>query len=162
MRTTVLHVCLCAFGVGVPAATQSPARCDRACLEGLLDRDVDALVARDPSRLPAAGTVTFTENGQRLELGDGLWYTVTGKGGYVLPITDGEGAQAVFMGTIREAGVSSVFVLRLKAVDRKITEVETLVIRNLTRRSRSVPQSVPMGWSRSACSGLRNVLRHMA
>ena len=75
----MLHVCLCAFGLGVPAAAQSPARCDRACLEGLLDRYVDALVARDPSRLPAADTVRFTENGQRLELGDGLWRTVTGR-----------------------------------------------------------------------------------
>ena len=130
MRTTVLHVCLCALWVGVPAAAQSGARCDRACLEGLLDRYVDALVARDPSSLPVAGTLTFTENGQRLELGDGLWHTVTGKGSYALPIADVEGGQAVLMETIREAGVPTVFVLRLKAVDRKITEVETLVIRN--------------------------------
>ena len=130
LRLAVLLVCLSACGVGATGAAQSPARCDRACLEGLLDRYVDALVARDPSRLPAAGTVTFTENGQRLELGDGLWHTVSGKGGYALPITDVEAGQAVLMGTIREAGVPTVFVLRLKAVDRQIAEIETLVIRN--------------------------------
>ena len=43
---------------------------------------MDALVARDPSRLPAIPSAIFTENGQRLELGDGLWHTVTGRGGY--------------------------------------------------------------------------------
>ena len=34
------------------------------------------------------------------------------------------------MGTVREADTPTVFVLRLKVVDRRITEVETLVIRN--------------------------------
>jgi len=50
------------------------------------------LVARDPSRLP--GSVrTFTENGQRLELGDGLWHTVTGKGRYALHLADTDRGQ---------------------------------------------------------------------
>jgi hypothetical protein len=48
--------------IGVP---QSPECCDRSCLEGLIDRYVDALVARAPSRLPLTSTVKFTENEQR-------------------------------------------------------------------------------------------------
>ena len=111
-------------------AAQAPASCGRACLEGLLDRYVDALVARDPARLPLASAVKFTENGQRLELGDGLWHTVTGNGTYKLRLADVDAGQAVFMGTIREAGVATAFVLRLKVVEAKITEIETLVIRN--------------------------------
>src|SRR5262245_6272384 len=70
--------------VNVQSTAQSRVTCDRSCLIGFLDRYVDALVARDPSRLPLARTVKFTENGQRLDLGDGLWHTVTGKGGYRL------------------------------------------------------------------------------
>jgi len=128
--TALAGVALSALMTATPLAAQSSDRCDRACLEQLLDRYVDALVAHDPSSVPAAHTVTFTENGQRLELGDGLWHTVTGKGGYTLPIADIEAGQAVLMGTIREAGVPTVFVLRLKVVARTITEIETIVIRN--------------------------------
>jgi predicted exporter len=84
--TALAGVALSTLLTAAPLAAQSSGRCDRACLEQLLDRYVDALVARDPSRVPAAHTVTFTENGQRLELGDGLWHTVTGKGGYALPL----------------------------------------------------------------------------
>ena len=109
--------------------------CDRTCLEGWLDRYVDAFVAHDPSRLAHRGGITFTENGQRLELGDGAWRTVTAKGGYALKITDVEMGQAVLMGTIREADVPTIFVLRLRIVilarvGPVIAEIETLVIRN--------------------------------
>ena len=114
----------------VPAAAQGRVSCDRACLTGLLDRYVDALVAREPSRLPLAATVKFTENGQRLELGDGLWHTVTGKGGYRLDMADVEAGQAVLMGTIREADTPAIFVLRLGVAGQRIAEIETLVIRN--------------------------------
>ena len=116
--------------LGALVLGQSAAPCDRRCLSGLLDGYLDGLVAREPSRLPLAPAVTFTENGQRLELGDGLWHTVTGKGGYRLDIADVEAGQAVMMGTIREAGVPAILVVRLGTVDRRIREVETLVIRN--------------------------------
>ena len=118
-----------AFAIA-PAAAQGRAACDRTCLTGLLDRYVDALVAREPSRLPVTATVKFTENGQRLDLGDGLWHTVTGKGGYRLDMADVEAGQAILMGTVREADTPTIFVLRLGVVDRRIAEVETLVIRN--------------------------------
>lgn len=110
--------------------SQTAAHCDRECLSGLTDRYLDALVAREPSRLPLAPAVRFTENGQRLELGDGLWHTVTGKGTYRLDIADVEAGQAVLVGTIREAGVLAILVLRMGIGERNIREIETLVIRN--------------------------------
>ena len=73
---------------------------------------------------------TFTENGQRLELGDGLWHTVTGKGRYGLHLADADRGQAVLMGTIREADTPTIFVLRVKVEGRRLAEIETLVIRN--------------------------------
>jgi hypothetical protein len=76
--------------LGALVQAQAPAPCDRRCLSGLLDGYVDALVAHEPSRLPLAPAVRFAENGQRLELGDGLWHTATGKGGYRLDLADVE------------------------------------------------------------------------
>jgi len=112
------------------AASAQEAPCDRGCLESMLDRYVDALVARAPSRLPAAPSAVFTENGQRLELGDGLWHTVSGRGGYALRLADVDRGQAVLMGTVREADVPAILIVRLKVARRRIEEIETLVIRN--------------------------------
>jgi hypothetical protein len=96
----------------------------------LLDDYVDAVIAHEPERLPLAHAVKFTENGQRLPLGDGLWHTATGKGAYSLQLADVERGQAVLMGTIREADTPTVLVARLGVVDRTIAEIETLVIRD--------------------------------
>src|SRR5262245_853040 len=112
------------------AAAQGDPPCDRTCLTGLLDRYVEALVAHEPSRLPLASSIKFTENGQRLELGDGLWHTVTGKGVYRLDMADVETGQAILMGTIREADTATIFVLRLGVTGQRIADIETLVIRN--------------------------------
>ena len=112
------------------ATAHAQEACDRGCLESMLDRYVEALVARDPKRLPIAPSAVFTENGQRLELGDGLWHTVTGRGGYALRLADVERGQTVLMGTIREADMPTILVVRLKVARRRIEEVETLVIRN--------------------------------
>jgi len=113
-----------------PVSAWAQDACDRPCLEQMLERYVDALVARDPSKLSTTTSVVFTENGQRLALGDGLWHTVTGRGGYALRLADVERGQAVLMGTIREADVPTILVVRLKVERRRIAEAETLVIRN--------------------------------
>jgi hypothetical protein len=91
-----------------PVPAQGRAPCDRTCLTGFIDRYIDALVARDLSRLLLAPGVKFTENGQRLPLGDGLWHTVTGKGGYRLEMADVDAGQAIAMGTIREADTRTI------------------------------------------------------
>jgi hypothetical protein len=74
--------------------------------------------------------VKFTENGQRLTLGDGLWHTATGRGGYALKLADVERGQAVLMATMREGDVPTVLVARLGVASRRVAEVETLVIRD--------------------------------
>ena len=101
--------------------------CDRACLEGFVDQFLDALVAHDPSHLAVTKTVKFTENGQRLELGDGFWRTATARGSYKLYVADTEAGQVGFIGTMREAGQPVLVALRLKIRDRRIAEAELLV-----------------------------------
>jgi len=129
--TRRVGVALAALVLAASASAQNPS-CDRGCLESMLDAYVDAVGARAPARVPVAAGVVFTENGQRLEIGDGLWHTATGRGRYALRLADVEAGRAVLMGTIREADTPAILVVRLKVRDRRITEVETLVIRNET------------------------------
>lgn len=124
MRTE-LWIAVLAVGISAGAAAQ----CDRTCLNGMIDRYLDAVVAHDPARLPVAKSVKFTENGQRLAPGDGLWNTASARGTYTLYVADPEARQAGFFGVMLENGTPAILALRLKVADGKITEIETLVAR---------------------------------
>jgi hypothetical protein len=104
--------------------------CNRACLEGYVDKYLDAMVAHDPAKSPFARGVKFTENGQRLEPGDGLWNTMTAKGTFRLFVTDVQAQQVAFLGSITEAGNGAVIGLRLKIRNNQITEAEHFVQRS--------------------------------
>jgi hypothetical protein len=110
--------------------TANATPCDRVCLDGFVDQYLAALLAHDPTRLTFARTAKFTENGQRLELGDGLWHTVEALGKYKLYVDDPEKGQVGFFGTLKESGLSIILALRLKVETRQISEVETLVARS--------------------------------
>jgi hypothetical protein len=112
----------------VPQAS-SAASCDYACLIGFIDRYLSALAAHDPSRLPVAADVKFTENTIPLTLGDALWGTISGIGTYKLCFVDPQSGEAGVEATIRENGTPAILVVRLKVVGKKITQVETLVRR---------------------------------
>jgi len=103
--------------------------CDSACLTGLVDQYLAALVAHDPSQLPVAAQVKFTENTIPLKLGDALWGTISGLGTYKIYFADPQEGQVGCECTIRENGTPAILVVRLKVVDRKIAEVETIVRR---------------------------------
>jgi hypothetical protein len=106
-----------------------PLRCDRACLENVIDQYLAALVAHDPSRLPLSKDVMYTENAQRMELGDGFWKTVEGRGNYIHIFADPEFGQVACMGTMREAGAPMLMSLRLRIELGRITEVESVFFR---------------------------------
>jgi hypothetical protein len=105
-------------------------QCDRACLEGLADRYLDAVVAHDPSKAPILKNAKFTENGQKLDIGDGLWNTMSGKGTYRLFVTDPQAGEVAFLGSIREDNAPAMLALRLKVRNRQISEVETFIQRS--------------------------------
>ncbi len=136
MRARCWSACIlaCAFLIvfaprGAKAAGQP---CDRACLNGLMDRYLGALVAHDPSRLPLSAHVKFTEDGVRLKPGDGLWATASGLGSYRLEFAEPEAGEAGAFALIEENGTPAILALRMKVADGKITEVETLVARKQT------------------------------
>lgn len=113
-------------------AEAAGAPCDRACLNGFVDRYLTALVAHDPSRLPLAAGVKFTEDGVRLKPGDGLWATASGLGSYRLEFAEPEAGEAGAFAVIEENGTPAILALRLKVLDGRITEIETLVARKQT------------------------------
>src|SRR5579885_1730760 len=81
------------------SAAHAAASCNRACLESYVDRYLDALLAHEPSSVPLAPGVRFTEDGQRLVIGDGLWRTLRAKGRYRLFVTDVPAGQVAFFGS---------------------------------------------------------------
>jgi len=120
-----------ALGLALSATAQAQKiDCDRACLEGFVDRYLDAAIAHDPGKVPFAKNARFTENGQKLELGDGLWRTLTAKGTYRMFAADPQAGRVSFLGSIKEDGLYAMLAVHLKIVKGQIAELETLVQRN--------------------------------
>ncbi len=120
----------------IPGLAATPSSCNRDCLEGYVNRYLDAMQAHKVSDDLFAREVKFTENGVRLPLGnEGLWFGMSGKGTYKFYVPDVETQQVAFIGTVREGGKTTTdgalvaLALRLKIVNDRITEVEQLAIR---------------------------------
>ena len=109
---------------------EAQTRCDRDCLIGMAEQYLDALAAKDPAKASLAPNVRYTENGQRLVPGDGLWNSATGRGTYKLHVADTTLGQIVTFSTMREAGTPIIVAVRLKVDNRRITEVEMQVARS--------------------------------
>ena len=114
-----------------PAAGQSSAgRCDRACLTDVLTRYLNAVVAHDPKAAPLAANVKFTEDSMVMKVGEGLWKTAAKLRPYRLDIIDTREGVAAVHAVLEENNAPILLAARLKVVDRRITEIETIVVRN--------------------------------
>jgi hypothetical protein len=131
-------VALCAFGalVSAPSSAAQPASCNRACLEGFVERYLDAVTENRPDKVALAPGARFTEDGQQLVIGDGLWNTMRAKGPYRLFATDVPAGQVTVLATIEEdnrdpaKGTGALLALRLKVKHLQITEIEQIVVRD--------------------------------
>jgi len=136
MKTTPLFRAITAALAFAPAFGFAAEACDRACLEGFVDKYLDAVVDNNPKAVPIAPNAKFTEDGQRLVIGDGLWNTMKAKGHYRLFVTDVPAGQVAFVGTIEEdnrdpaKGTPALIALRLKVQNKVITQIEQIVVRN--------------------------------
>ena len=142
MRVRFFGVALLSM-ISTALFAQAPARkpaCDRACLQGYMDRYLKAMLDRNVSDDLFSRNVRFTENGIQLPLGnEGLWYGMSGLGGYRFYVPDIETQQVAMIGSVKEnmgnhgvnddQGTNVAVAIRLKIVDGKITEVEQLAIR---------------------------------
>ena len=113
------------------AGCRSLASCDRACLEGIADRYLEAMLAHDLSKAPFAEDVIFTENTIKLPLTEGLWFTSSGTGDFKITICDLKTGQIAWVGSVMEHDKPVILSLRLKVVNRRITEAESIVIRDV-------------------------------
>lgn len=108
-----------------------PQDCDRACLIGLLHDYLAALKARNARALPLAADVRYSENDVEMPLGtEGIWATVTGVAASGLEAADVKQGEAAWIGAVDEHGAPVYYGMRLQVRDRRITEVEAVVVRN--------------------------------
>ena len=111
------------------AKTHAASACDRACLDGMADRYLDAMVAKAPASAPFAPVVRFSENSVPMAIGDGLWGSSTAHSKVALRAADPKSGQVAWMGVVEEHGQPAYLALRLKVTDGQIAEVETVVRR---------------------------------
>ena len=106
--------------------------CNRACLAGVMEAYLQALLKHDPASLPVTRNVKYTENGVRITLGDGLWQTATAPPTYRLDVIDEEAGQVGLLGRIRESDNNNWFAVRLKVEpDHKVSQIEALIARSV-------------------------------
>ena len=115
-----------ASGSGPPA----PLHCPRACMTGVMDQYLDALVRHDPSGLPLSRGVRFTENTEEIRLGEGLWVSASkGPTSFKVYAVDPASSQVVFYGLMEERGRPIQIAVRLKLINGRITEIEHVINR---------------------------------
>jgi hypothetical protein len=95
----------------------------------MMTQFIDALVAHDPSKLPLADNVRYTEDSRVAQLGRGLWQSVTAKGGFRQDYIDTQRQVAGAHILLREGGTQVLYSALLHVSNRKITGIETLVQR---------------------------------
>jgi hypothetical protein len=113
---------------GERSAVNEP-HCRRACLIGFARRYMDALVHHDPSRVPFAKGVRFTENDVALATGQGLWDSISSASSKATLAADPDTGNVVWLGTVAENGAPAYYAMRLKVREGRITQVETVVER---------------------------------
>lgn len=169
-RLLVPLLAVLAWSASTPAHAASPA-CDRACLTGLLNQYIDAMVAHDPSRLSLAGTtVRYTEDTKDVKLGEGLWKSVTGKGSFRHDYLDVARQKAAAHVHLIEGTTPVLYSVVLHVQDRRIGGIETLVQRvaadsrlkptELGKPVRGMEDTVPPGQRQSRQAMVRTALTY--
>jgi hypothetical protein len=132
-RSTRILACLLFSLLGsahVFAATVT-APCDRACLKGILDQYLNAVIKHDTSAAPLFVGFRQTENAAVVKPGSGLWKTMTGFGQVQRRYADPVSGQAGYFGVILEGDNTAIVTLRLKVENRKVTEAEWVIARTV-------------------------------
>jgi hypothetical protein len=154
VKAAVVLVLLAASAGDVSAQRpQSGAPCDKACLQGVADAYLAALVAHDPSKAPIAPNAKFTEQAQPMAIGEGqLWkLTTEGPVTFKIPVADpvvgqiglivvlkaalppapprGGGAGPAAAAPASTGPATVQLALRLKVQNRQITEAEHVFAR---------------------------------
>lgn len=117
------------FAIGGNTAASDSA-CTRESLKALSDNFFTALEAHNPSSLPLASNVRYTENGIKVPIGKGVWETATKtifKRGMVDIKKCGTHTQAIIEEKDNPKPV--LYGVRLKVEKGEISEIEAIVVR---------------------------------
>jgi hypothetical protein len=109
----------------------------------MMTRYLNAMVAHDPSSVPVAPNVKFTEDSKVMKLGEGTaWKSVTKVRSYRVDIVDVPQGVTAVQTVLEENGTPILFTARLKVVDRKITEAETIVVKTREEGALFAPENL--------------------
>lgn len=123
-----LTVAGCSNDGGETELAQAAAACDRACLIDSTESYLGALADGDPSKAPLASQVAFVENLKRLQVGEGLWQTITGgKTDFSIIVPDPILQQVGWIGVLEQEGEPVMMALRLKFDGDQIIEAEHII-----------------------------------
>jgi hypothetical protein len=140
MPLIALAIAALPHGGAAPLTAQSA--CDRQCLTDVMTRYLDSLVKHDPKSAPLAPTVRVTEDTVEIKPGEGAWKTATGLRPYRVDFLDVREGVAAVHTVIEEGAAPVLFAARLKVVDRRITEIETMVVRSRAEGALFAPENL--------------------
>jgi hypothetical protein len=127
-KKTVILVVLLVLVLGAHNFASATQTCDRACLVGVMDQYLAAVVKHDPSGVPLASDVKLVENLQPIPVGKGLWETATsGPAEFKIYVADPVAGQIGFMGVMKDKDKPVLLGARLKLVNGRITEIDHMV-----------------------------------
>lgn len=118
-----------------PLAPAVPGQCNRDCLYQFVDKVFNAMLSRCPCNLALAPDAKYTENEIAVQPGEGMWKTFSGRGTYRVYLADPANQEAGYYGDITEDNglLVGMMALRLKVKDHRITELETITVREQKR-----------------------------
>jgi hypothetical protein len=103
--------------------------CTRELLKATISSYFTALAAHDASTLPLASTLKFTENGKVSAPADAPLWKTAGALKYSHSALDTETCQSATQAVVPDGTTDIPVAVRLKLVDLKITEIETIAAR---------------------------------
>ena len=125
MRTRIA-LFAAALAVAASGAISAKADCNRACLTGFIDTYLKALAANTPGTVPLAPDAKVTINGRAVTLDQAFWDGAE-RTVYRFDIVNERlgdtGTEAVLLNA---DGSKTMYMVRLKVLDGRITEVETV------------------------------------
>jgi hypothetical protein len=140
------------FTAAPDTARTADTSCDREWLRGFITKYLDAVLAHDPGPLPRSAGLKFTEDSEAMKLGEGLCKSASGIRPCRRDVPDVHRGIAASKVVVEEAGSAVLLQLRLKVVDREITEVETMTARNQKEGALFNPAALEGSrWPESTC-----------
>jgi len=125
MRRTRIAVLASVMVIAV-SAIEARAECNRACLTGFVDTYFQALTANAPGKVPLATNAKVTLNGRAVSLAQAFWDSAE-RTVYRFDIVNEHlgdtGSEAV---VLNADGSKTMYMVRLKVLDGRITEIETI------------------------------------